>query len=301
MSGHVKRGVKRGRDEADTLPEIAPPGGTTLEKIQSIIPPVTTSANIARSTVAGSEVSVEASSASSASSALTPEATAPSAETSSTIAPSASTSPAVGPSAAIPADFSYSTAAQSKLSPTNVLLTPKNAVLSTVELLEKILLALPMKDLLLSQRVSQHRKNVIDGSIKIQRALFFLPETEPTLYVYNRRRDTFRKATQVDLALNLDARKSRSEFAYGNYIIQANKINTLLVKVPTRFSLLTSWLFDKRRDSDPGQRLDQQNHYRVSTTPSWERMYIVQPASSSVKDDLRLLTWDSDGIMDRVP
>lgn len=48
-------------------------------------------------------------------------------------------------------------------------------VLSTPELLEAILLHLPMQDLLLSQRVNKKFKGVIDGSIHLQRALFFEP------------------------------------------------------------------------------------------------------------------------------
>ena len=50
--------------------------------------------------------------------------------------------------------------------------------LETPELLELILLELPMKDLLLNaQRVCRRWKANIDGSIKLQRALFFTPET----------------------------------------------------------------------------------------------------------------------------
>ena len=44
------------------------------------------------------------------------------------------------------------------------------------ELVEQILLLLPMKDLLLSQRVSRQFKTVISGSIKLQQALFCAPE-----------------------------------------------------------------------------------------------------------------------------
>ncbi|KAI6861191.1 hypothetical protein KC323_g5958 [Hortaea werneckii] len=47
---------------------------------------------------------------------------------------------------------------------------------STPELLETMLLMLPMQDLLLAQRVCLRFKATIDGSVKICRALFFLPE-----------------------------------------------------------------------------------------------------------------------------
>lgn len=54
--------------------------------------------------------------------------------------------------------------------------TSCHRVINTTELLEEILINLPVQDLLLSQRVSKHFKAVIDGSIILQRALFFLPE-----------------------------------------------------------------------------------------------------------------------------
>lgn len=53
-------------------------------------------------------------------------------------------------------------------------------VAGIAELLEHILLHLPMRDLLLAQRVSRMFKEVIDNSDTIQRALFFVPELPPT-------------------------------------------------------------------------------------------------------------------------
>ena len=50
---------------------------------------------------------------------------------------------------------------------------------STPELLEVVLLYLPMRDLLLAQRVSKTFKAVIDNTQAIQRRLFLLPEPEP--------------------------------------------------------------------------------------------------------------------------
>lgn len=47
---------------------------------------------------------------------------------------------------------------------------------STPELLENMLLKLPMQDLLLAQRVCSRFQATIAGSIKIRRALFFEPE-----------------------------------------------------------------------------------------------------------------------------
>lgn len=50
-----------------------------------------------------------------------------------------------------------------------------NQVLSTVELLENILLQLPMKDILLAQKVSRHFQTLITASPALQQALFFRP------------------------------------------------------------------------------------------------------------------------------
>ena len=51
---------------------------------------------------------------------------------------------------------------------------------SIPELLAHILLHLPMRDLLLAQRVSRTFKEVIENSAAIQRALFLAPESQPT-------------------------------------------------------------------------------------------------------------------------
>ena len=54
-------------------------------------------------------------------------------------------------------------------------MAPANDVLSIPELLENILLRLPNRDLLLSQRMSHSFKNVVAGSMHLQRKLFFIP------------------------------------------------------------------------------------------------------------------------------
>ncbi|KAF2186404.1 hypothetical protein K469DRAFT_707061 [Zopfia rhizophila CBS 207.26] len=56
---------------------------------------------------------------------------------------------------------------------------PRTHALNVFEILELILLHLPMRDLLLAQLVCSRWKAVIDASIHIQRALYFLPRTIP--------------------------------------------------------------------------------------------------------------------------
>ena len=54
----------------------------------------------------------------------------------------------------------------------------KSRVFDTPELMEAILLQLPLKDALLSQRVSKQWRNTIVGSTKLQQLLFFRPMGE---------------------------------------------------------------------------------------------------------------------------
>ena len=49
------------------------------------------------------------------------------------------------------------------------------AVFDTAELLEEILLAMPIEDLLRAQAVSSTWKAAMNNSVRIQRALFFRP------------------------------------------------------------------------------------------------------------------------------
>ncbi|KAK3708981.1 hypothetical protein LTR37_011145 [Vermiconidia calcicola] len=52
---------------------------------------------------------------------------------------------------------------------------------SIAELVEMILLSLPLSDILLAQRVDRTWKHVIDTSPQLQRALFFAPATDSTM------------------------------------------------------------------------------------------------------------------------
>ncbi|KAK5677247.1 hypothetical protein LTS10_010436 [Elasticomyces elasticus] len=60
-------------------------------------------------------------------------------------------------------------------------LTPTHQVLVTTELLEAILLHLPLMDLLFSQKVCRSWKAVAEESPSIKKALFLVPDTQPDL------------------------------------------------------------------------------------------------------------------------
>ncbi|KAK5126689.1 hypothetical protein LTR85_009623 [Meristemomyces frigidus] len=62
---------------------------------------------------------------------------------------------------------------------------PSRRVVNTTELLEAILIHLPTRDILLAQRTSKKFQNVIAGSPRLQRALFFLPDSPDTVQRYN--------------------------------------------------------------------------------------------------------------------
>lgn len=64
-------------------------------------------------------------------------------------------------------------------------------VLCTTELLEMILLHLPLKDLLLAQRVSTKWRAIINDSPDLQKALFFRPAVSEVLFFHEVGYQTF--------------------------------------------------------------------------------------------------------------
>lgn len=64
------------------------------------------------------------------------------------------------------------------------------AVFYTTEILELILLNLPMRDLLLSQRVTPKWRNVIKANKKLQQTLFFEPADSSTVWRLTQTRDS---------------------------------------------------------------------------------------------------------------
>lgn len=128
-------------------------------------------------------------------------------------------------------------------------------VFGVTELLEKILLELPMTDLLLIQRVSRQFKSTIDGSITIQQALFFKPlpsKADKLDWADPEARSNpllcgpfltgpFGKIVGCDEAfwLKQDLRKLRPE---------SSAWNMLLTQPPTRSKLVTDREYDFQDD-----------------------------------------------------
>lgn len=66
-----------------------------------------------------------------------------------------------------------------KQQPADTVISARDKVINTTELLENILLFVNLRTLLCSKRVSRQFWDAIDGSITIQKALFFRPLSYP--------------------------------------------------------------------------------------------------------------------------
>lgn len=73
------------------------------------------------------------------------------------------------------------------MTPSEIRASLHNAVFLTTELLEMILEFLPMRDLLLAQRVTSKWRDVITRSTRMQQKLFFQPKEAKTFWKCNLR------------------------------------------------------------------------------------------------------------------
>lgn len=143
------------------------------------------------------------------------------------------------------------------------------AVFDTVELLENILLNLPMKDLLLDARVCRKWKEVINGSISLQRALFM--KAEPVDVVFRFRPPShFNKIPEDDDTRWFCHQKNGIDFI-------AARINPLFAADDSQVDEEFGGLFE---------RIDEGHIEFVDIKPlqsfedfnaSWRRMFLTQP------------------------
>jgi hypothetical protein len=157
--------------------------------------------------------------------------------------------------------------------------SPVAAVIETVELLEQVLLNLDGRTLLLSQRVNKTFSNVIAGSIKLQRKLFFKPV------------DSFQEA--IDLGIGCDDGIIGIEHIYetkrrGDFLDKPTFVNTLLIEPYNgnmsayEFANFCSWvkLYDSiNEDAVAKKSLAKEARAKgISRNhSSWERMLLSQP------------------------
>ncbi|KAK5137451.1 hypothetical protein LTR08_008429 [Meristemomyces frigidus] len=148
-----------------------------------------------------------------------------------------------------------------------------DAVFLTTELLENILRFLPMKDLLLSQRVTKKWRAVISESMLLQQALFFLPQ-EPSGYW------ELVGAPEVSKASNKLLRLTKSEYerkSPSSHIFRSGSLNPLVFKSSPGFCPVGRAedqgceVFDYR--SRPSAR---------HADASWRKMLVVQPPAADL-------------------
>ncbi|KAK4893525.1 hypothetical protein LTR27_008208 [Elasticomyces elasticus] len=143
-----------------------------------------------------------------------------------------------------------------------------NAVLLTTELLEHILSQLPMKDLLLAQRVSRKWRDVIGQSKEMQQQLFLLPQQATHTWDF----------TMVGASQHLRIRRFRGETGHRKledycWTFKSGEINKLVVEPIEDIDLF------ERADSGANELfyLDPKLLTFDSPDASWRRMLITQP------------------------
>ena len=172
--------------------------------------------------------------------------------------------------------------------------SPSTHVLETTELLETILLELPMKDLLLSQRVCRLWHALITTSIRLRRALFLEPVPCGTISYLDWRLDDkdFYDENHARLGLGEDIRGpncdqmpkvypshwGRSREDSGKYHVFVNPLLEKLFPV-----LSVSGIYWKEQLEDLPKPVQTQH-------ASWRRMYFTQPPVNCMA-----LECDSDG------
>ena len=146
-------------------------------------------------------------------------------------------------------------------------------LINTFELLEDILLMLDLRTLLLAKRVSTRFRDAIDGSINIQKALFFKPISLPT-------------ATKIKIMVqHISMAKGVNDEQYAEHLPE------IVSKVITLNPLLEKCLSYSRFTSASDWRGHAHPTIHVKTDPpgviqklhdsppcaSWRRMLVLQP------------------------
>ncbi|KAK5680168.1 hypothetical protein LTS10_007095 [Elasticomyces elasticus] len=169
-----------------------------------------------------------------------------------------------------------------------------NAVLLTTELLEHILSQLPMKDLLLAQRVSSEWRDVICQSPLLQQQLFFLARREE--FVWNLTLPDAKTGSGHTLTRLSANTYHRTPDSYPN-AIHAGDSNEMTVQLIDMYNL-----FDSALNVDKGLPPDtlELNCKLLAfsrPTASWRKMFITQPPTHSISthfefEDLKIIEKD---------
>lgn len=182
-------------------------------------------------------------------------------------------------------------------------------VLTTVELLEQILLRLDMKTLLLSQRVSLGWNAAISQSSMLNKKLFFKPAARKDLLELRMLEEELHPNTLFNLEENLDSNISQVDMGKiwnvwcmgeeirdirGRFITfgdcETIVYNPLLLR--QQFVAHNPFRLLQLREIPRFMPLDRPKTMLESSTPmpeqrgSWDRMLLVQPSSMKVKTQL---------------
>ncbi|KAK5715140.1 hypothetical protein LTR15_010557 [Elasticomyces elasticus] len=156
-----------------------------------------------------------------------------------------------------------------------------NAVLLTTELLENILHHLPMKDLLLAQRMSRKWQGVIGQSKRLQQQLFFTPKESGSCWEFEAGDDEDESETAVQRGFRkITTAEHIERVKQGDpWVYELGELNTLLFRSD-------NFRLDERVE-DGG--------YESFVSPwcmpvwdkhaSWRRMLITQPPAGRVNTD----------------
>ncbi|KAK5705727.1 hypothetical protein LTR17_021415 [Elasticomyces elasticus] len=144
-----------------------------------------------------------------------------------------------------------------------------NAVLLTTELLEPILSQLPMKDLLLAQRVSRKWRDVIAQSKEMQQQLFMLPREAE--FVWDR---SFTEDGDWSELTRFRGDKSRRQPGDYEHTFNSGDVNELLLTVDNHQNI-----WSKTSDGSATEYVKFGPSLPPLDNPeaSWRRMLLTQP------------------------
>ncbi|KAK4547127.1 hypothetical protein LTR36_001348 [Oleoguttula mirabilis] len=171
----------------------------------------------------------------------------------------------------------------------------RDRALAVTEILESILVELPMRDLLFAQRVDKRFQSVIQSSQKLQRALFFLPEpvgTEPHINPLLSHSKSLDKFPPFYYANFLDGSPPHVITALDRNIAQVrlrqeidHRLLCMMLRQDTVGSYkLFLWFCPVKESSSLNQPMTQKMECSsdVAGVASWRRMVLCQPPPSVV-------------------
>lgn len=174
------------------------------------------------------------------------------------------------------------------------------AVFGTAKLLETILLLLPMKDILLDDRVCKEWRDAIASSKKLQKALFFLPEPPGSHFSIEWERINYHiydTKLVTELANDTLSQDQLARPQINSYILASRATETFSIAVenplffdrprtskgehPTVCGLIMGCWPKSHSGVKIYPKFDYVALYK-NVQPSWKRMYLTQPPARNL-------------------